>query len=133
MKATAKGVRIEFDCALDAQLALDAGHWNIEAWNYVWSSAYGSPDISTLEQKVAASELGNDGKMQFSKEQMAERKHDPLNVKSVTLSADGRSVFLEIPDLRPAMQMRIKYDLKSADGVELRGQIINTIHGLPEA
>lgn len=133
MKATAKGVRIEFDCALDAQLALDAGNWNIEVWNYVWSSAYGSPDISTLEQKVAASELGNDGKMQFSKEQMAERKHDPLNVKSVTLSADGRSVFLEIPDLRPAMQMRIKYDLKSADGVELRGQIINTIHALPEA
>lgn len=31
------------------------------------------------------------------------------------------------------MQMQIKYDLKSADGVELRRQIINTIHGLPEA
>jgi len=31
------------------------------------------------------------------------------------------------------MQMQIKYDLKSADGVEMRGQIINTIHGLPEA
>jgi hypothetical protein len=63
---------------------------------------------------------------------MSERKHDPLTVKSATVSADRRSVFLEIPDLRPAMQMQLKYDIKAADGVELRGQVINTIHALAE-
>ena len=63
---------------------------------------------------------------------MAERKHDPLVVKSATLSADLKSVFLAISDLRPAMQMQLKYELKSADGAELRGQVINTIHALAE-
>jgi hypothetical protein len=112
--------------------AADAGNWNIEVWNYIWSSAYGSPDISTLETTVVATEPGKDGKLQFSKAQMSERKHDPLTVKSATVSADRRSVFLEIPDLRPAMQMQLKYEIKAADGVELRGQVINTIHALAE-
>ena len=132
LAATKKGIRLDFTCEVDAKLAADAGNWNIEVWNYVWSSAYGSPDISTLESKVAATELGNDGKLQFSKSQMAERKHDPLTVKSATVSADRRSVFLEVPDLRPAMQMQLKYDIKAADGVELRGQVINTLHALAE-
>jgi len=132
LAATKQGVRVDFTCELDAQAAADAGNWNLEAWNYVWSSAYGSPEISTTETKVAATELGNDGRLQFSKAQMAERKHDTLVVKSATLSADRRSVFLTIPDLRPAMQMQLKYELKSADGAELRGQVINTIHALAE-
>lgn len=132
LAAGKKGIKLDFTCELDAKLAGDAGNWNIEVWNYVWSSAYGSPDISTLETKIAATELGNDGKPQFSKSQMSERKHDPLAVKSVSISADRRSVFLEIPDLRPAMQMRLRYDIKAADGFELRGQVINTIHALAD-
>lgn len=132
LASTKKGIKLDFACELDAKAAADAGNWNIEVWNYVWSSAYGSPDISTLDAKVAATELGNDGKLQFSKAQMSERKHDSLTVKSATVSADRRGVFLEIPDLRPAMQMQLKYDLKAADGVELRGQVINTIHALAE-
>jgi hypothetical protein len=132
LAATKKGIKLDFTCELDAKAAADAANWNLEAWNYVWSSAYGSPEISTLETKVAATELGNDGRMQFSKAQLSERKHDPLAVKSVTVSADRRSVFLEIPDLRPAMQTQLKYDLKSADGVELRGQVTHTIHALAE-
>ena len=132
LNANKKGIKIDFTCEIDAKVAADVGNWNTEVWNYVWSSAYGSPDISTLEAKVAATELGNDGKLQFSKSQMSERKHDPLTVKSATVSADRRSVFLEIVDLRPAMQMQLKYDIKSADGVELRGQVINTIHALAE-
>ena len=132
LAATKKGIKLDFTCEVDAMAAADAGNWNIEVWNYIWSSAYGSPDISTLETTVVATEPGKDGKLQFSKAQMSERKHDPLTVKSATVSADRRSVFLEIPDLRPAMQMQLKYEIKAADGVELRGQVINTIHALAE-
>lgn len=132
LTATKKGLKLDFACEIDAQVAGDAANWNVEVWNYVWSSAYGSPDVSTLDAKVAATELGNDGKLQFSKAQMSERKHDPLSVKTAVVSADRRSVFLEIPDLRPAMQMQLKYELKAADGLDLRGQVINTIHALPE-
>ena len=132
LKASAKGMHIEFACTLDAKLALDAANWNVEVWNYVWSSAYGSPDVSTIEKKLSAADVGKDGKPEFSKVQMTERKHDLMTVKSATLSEDGRSVFLEISDLRPAMQMRIKYDIKAANGAELHGQVINTIHALAE-
>ena len=83
-------------------------------------------------QNVGATVLGNDGKMQFSKEQMSERKHDPVAVRSVKVFEDRRTVLLDIPDLRPAMQTQLKYDLRTADGKELRGQIIGTIHALKE-
>jgi hypothetical protein len=132
LAATKRGIKVDFTCEVDAKAAADAANWNLEAWNYVWSSAYGSPEISTLETKVAATELGNDGRMQFSKAQLAERKHDALVVKGATVSADRRSVFLEVADLRPAMQMQLKYELKSADGAELRGQVTHTVHALAE-
>ena len=44
--------------------------------------------------------------------------------------ADARSVFLEIPGIKPVMQMAIKFGLKAADGTELRSEVINTIHAL---
>ena len=50
--------------------------------------------------------------------------------KSVTIGTDDRTVFLEIPDLKPVMQMSIKYDLISAERKELRGEVVNTIHAL---
>jgi hypothetical protein len=130
--ANKQGLRVDFTCELDAQAAADAGNWNLELWNYVWSSAYGSPHTTTLEAKVAATELGNDGRLQFSKEQMSERKHDAMVIRKATLSADKRSVLLEVADLRPAMQAQLKYELKSADGAELRGQVTGTIHALAD-
>lgn len=132
LKVTRRGVQVDFSAQLDPAAVADVNNWNAEVWNYVWSAAYGSPDISTLEPKVAAGDVGKDGKPEFSKEQMTQRKHDVLTVKSATLSADRRSVFLEIHDIRPAMQMQLKYDLKTADDQELRGQIVNTIHALAE-
>jgi len=48
----------------------------------------------------------------------------------VTIGTDDRTVFLEIPDLKPVMQMSIKYDLISAERKELRGEVVNTIHAL---
>jgi glucose/arabinose dehydrogenase len=123
-------VVLTFGAPVDRQAAGDPANWNVELWNYVWSSAYGSPDVSTLAKAGVAAELGKDGKPEFSKAQMTERKHDPLPIKSVRVSADGRVVTLETPELRPAMQMVLKYELRSADGQELRGQVVNTIHAL---
>jgi hypothetical protein len=53
-------------------------------------------------------------------------------VKSVSIGTDDRTVFLEIPELKPVMQMSIKYQIKSADGHDLDGEVVNTIHGLGE-
>jgi glucose/arabinose dehydrogenase len=123
-------VVLTFGAPVDRKTAEDPASWHAELWNYVWSAAYGSPDVSTLAPARSAEEVGKDGKPEFSKNQMAERKHDPLVIRSAKVSADGLTVTLEAPELRPAMQMQLKYDLKSADGQELRGQVVNTIHAL---
>ena len=57
----------------------------------------------------------------------------PLAVHSATLSADGRTVLLAIPDLAPTWCMAITYAIRAADGSEVAGEIDNTIHQLGDA
>lgn len=131
LKVSAGRVEVRFGEPLDAAVAKDPGSWNVEIWNYLWSAAYGSPDLSTQVKSVLAAEVGKDGKPEFSKEQMAQANHDLLKVTRVELSADGRTVTLYLNDLAPCMQMSLKYNLRSADGVEVSGRIVNTVHALP--
>ena len=131
LKVSAGRVEVRFGEPLDAAVAKDPGSWNVEIWNYLWSAAYGSPDLSTQVKSVLAAEVGKDGKPEFSKEQMAQANHDLLKVTRVELSADGRTVTLYLDDLAPCMQMSLKYNLRSADGVEVSGRIVNTVHALP--
>ena len=131
LKVSEGWVEVRFGEPLDASVAKDPGSWNLETWNYLWSAAYGSPDLSTKVKPVQAAEVGKDGKPEFSKEQMSQAKHDLLKVTRVELSADGRTAILHLADLAPCMQMSLKYNLRSADGTELSGRITNTIHALP--
>jgi putative heme-binding domain-containing protein len=55
---------------------------------------------------------------------------ESLPIKSAKLSADGRSVRLEIPDIRPTWCMEISYKLKSETGKTFTGTIQNTVHEL---
>lgn len=133
MHARKDGIEIQFTSSLNTQTAADVDNWSIEVWNYLWSSAYGSPEISTIAADEKPGELGKDGKPEFTANQLKQQQHDPLPVKSVTIGTDDRTVFLEIPGLKPVMQMAIQYRLKTADGAELKGEIINSIHALGEA
>ena len=40
---------------------------------------------------------------------------DAVSVRAASLSADGRSVFLEFPVVAPVMQMEVRYDVRTAD------------------
>jgi hypothetical protein len=53
-------------------------------------------------------------------------------VKSVSVGTDDRSVFLEIEGMKPVMQMSIRYSIRSADGSDLKGEVVDTIHALGE-
>ena len=87
---------------------------NVEVWNYLWSGAYGSPEISTLDASGERPlEAGKDGHAQFSAMQLKKSQHDPLTIKSVAVGTDDRTVFLEIPGLKPVMQMSIRYGLQA--------------------
>jgi hypothetical protein len=108
--AVKEGVKITFTCALDAKTATDAANYNVERWNYVWSGAYGSPEFSVSEP--------------------GKKKHDALEVKSARLLPDGKTVVLQIDDMKPADQMRIKYSINAADGTEVAQEIYNTVYKL---
>ena len=102
------GARIAFSEPLDRDLAESADSYALEQWNYKYSEKYGSEDYSVAHPGVVG--------------------HDPVEVKSVKLSADGRSVLLEIPGLKPVNQLRIRYSLKDADGEAVRGEIDGTVN-----
>ena len=58
---------------------------------------------------------------------------DPMEIKTARLAADGRTLFLQIPDLRPAMQMHFEWNVNAADGTPVRGALYSTIHRVPTA
>ncbi|MEI6233946.1 MAG: DUF6797 domain-containing protein [Planctomycetota bacterium] len=130
LHATTKGVTIGFTCELDAAAAADLQNYNCEVWNYKWTSAYGSPQVSTLTEAPVEPKTDKPGD---TKKKKAGDHHDPMTIKSATLSADKKSVFLEIADMRPVMQMKLTFNIKAADGTTLKSEIHNTIHNLGEA
>jgi len=102
------GVNITFTSPLDEASAKDVGNWNVEMWNYIYSAGYGSPEVSVHDAK--------------------QKKHDKPEVMAVTLSPDKKTVTLKLSELVPAMQMKVRFNLKSADGAPVNGDIYNTVH-----
>jgi hypothetical protein len=108
LRVTNKGIHIGFTAPLDEETAGDVDNYSIEQYNYRWTKAYGSPDFKVSDPE--------------------EKGRDPVEIQAVKLSADKKSVFLEVADLQPVMQMRIKMNIKGADGTELPKEIANTIN-----
>jgi hypothetical protein len=48
------------------------------------------------------------------------------------LEADGKTVVVEIAELKPTWCMEIKYRLRAADGHAVEGMVHNTVHRLGE-
>lgn len=105
------GLEITFTEPLDPVSAADPQNYGVEQWIYHWTKNYGSPEF-----KVSNPE---------------EKGHDSLDVKSAKLSGDRKTVFLEVADLKPVMQMKIKYNINAADGAPLKQEILNTINKVP--
>ena len=110
MHAVAGGLRLRFLEPLDKEIAQDGDSWAAEQWNYLYSKEYGSKEWSAVQPSVEG--------------------HDALDIKSIRMSDDGRAVTLDIPQLRPVMQLRLRYSLRGADGTPVKGEIDSTIHRL---
>ncbi len=81
------GVFLRFSRPLDRGIAERGGAQFAQAWNYRYSSSYGSPELSPHHP-------GQPG-------------HDALAVRSAHVLADGRSLFLEIPEIQPVNQLHL--------------------------
>jgi azurin len=101
------GIRIAFPETLDKQSVIQSKNYFAQMWNYNNSRQYGSPEFSI---KYPDS-LG----------------HDHLPVTSTHLLDDGKSIFVEIPSLQPAMQMHLRMHLKSKAGVTFKTDLFPTI------
>jgi hypothetical protein len=105
------GIALTFSQPLERSSTENVDSYAIAQWNYRWSATYGSPD--------------------YSVEHPDQQGRDNVVVKSARLTADSCSVFLEIPDLRPAMEIKIAYNVKSADGKSLRSDFYGTVTKVP--
>jgi hypothetical protein len=115
LHVTKSGVEITFTNPLDAQSAVDAGNWSVDQWNYEWAEHYGTTYFSASDPTKKG---GNNVK-------------DAVEITSIKLSADGKTVTLELADLKPVMQMNVKYNIKAADGTAIKSEVYNTINKVP--
>jgi putative heme-binding domain-containing protein len=100
------GVRISFSRPVDRAVAGQPGSHFAQAWNYRYSSAYGSPEFSPRHP-------GTPG-------------HDPLAITAAHVLPDGHSLFLEIPDLQPVNQLHLHLHVDGRRGQD----VFATIHKL---
>ena len=103
------GILVRFSTALDPDAAVDPGNYSMRIWQYVRQASYGSEDYRVLGEGVG---------------------EDDLAIPSATLSEDGRSVFIEIPDILPVQQFHLEMNLRSRDGARVREFVHGTIHEL---
>ena len=104
-RAVENGVLVTFSGPVDRAIAENPRSHFAQVWNYRYSPGYGS-------QELSPSHPGAPG-------------HDPLAIKSAHLLDDGRTLFLELPDLQPVNQVHLRL---SPDGKPI--DLFGTIHRL---
>jgi glucose/arabinose dehydrogenase len=107
------GVRLIFPAPLDKESAGDAANYAVLRWTYKWTGDYPSRHWSVENPK--------------------KQGYDTVEVTAARVSADGKTVFLEIPEVAPVLQQQIKINVKSADGSPVREDVYHTIHALGPA
>ena len=89
MKLTADGFDVRFTRPVDRSAAATPANWSLSHYHYLYRAAYGSP-----QQDIT-----------------------PVKVSSATVSADGRTVRLKLPELRPGKIYELHHaNLRAADG-----------------
>lgn len=106
------GIRIDFSEKLAPDEAARPENYFAQQWNYEYSSRYGSPEFSVTQPDS----LGHDR---------------PEITKALPLN-NNKSVFLEIPDLRPSMQLHIRMHLTDNAGAEFKTDLFPTLLNLGE-
>ena len=104
-------ISITFTSPVDKSIATDPDSYSIEQWNYIWADDYGSPEVTRDNPK--------------------KKGRDTVDVDSITVSPDGRTVTLKIPGLKPVMQVKTLMKIRAADGTPMNWEIDSTINKVP--
>jgi hypothetical protein len=103
LNARKEGMAIAFTDPLDAKTATDPTRYRVKTWTIKRSANYGSEHFDERMMRITAARL----------------------------SADGRTVMLDMPGIAPTRCMEITYRVKGATGELVEGAIDNTIHQIP--
>jgi len=102
-EARDNGVLLRFADPIPEALA-DPATWFAQAWNYIYGPAYGSPEMSPSQPDTPG--------------------HDPITITSAHRLEQGRTLFLEMPQLQPVHQLHLHADHSP------RIELFATIHRL---
>ena len=104
--AVENGALVTFSRPLDPVIAgLPASHF-AQAWNYRYGPGYGSQELSPAHPGVPG--------------------HDPVPIRSAHVLADGRTLFLELPDVQPVNQLHLRLRPDAGPPIDL----VATVHRL---
>lgn len=109
-RATESGLALTFTHPLDRAAAASADRYSAERWNYRRTAEYGSPEYSVADP--------------------GRRGRDPVEISSATLATDGKTVLLEIPDMKPVHMLRVRCRIRAADGARVSLDMYFTVHRL---
>ncbi len=104
----ADGVAIAFAERVSTDTVRNAENHFAQCWNYRYSPGYGSKEYSVLHPGAIG--------------------HDVLDIRSVTISDDRKSIFLEIPDIQRCSQLHLALQTGGLYPIEL----FATVHELDE-
>ncbi|MCM8526248.1 MAG: malectin domain-containing carbohydrate-binding protein, partial [Lentisphaeraceae bacterium] len=144
------GIKVTFTEPVKPESALDAGNYDVSQWVYEISDKYGSKHYKVPKGRdwalqsdwspLPKEELDKFAKLKF-KDEAAKKAaltqlydkyvgEDQVKISSISLSDDKKTVFLEIPDIAPVMQMKVSFDIESEGGSKVKNDIYQTIHKL---
>jgi hypothetical protein len=104
LHTTPHGINLTFTEPLNKDSVLNCENYAIKIWDLKRSQQYGSKHHHEQELKIS----------------------------EATLSSDGKTIHLELPDLHSTWCMEIRYRLIAGEQREVTGVIHNTIHELPK-
>ncbi len=113
MQTYRNGIALTFTGPLQRAAAEDPSSYQLEAWNYKWSAAYGSPEY----KPSAPGQVGR----------------DEVEPKSATLLEDNRTVFIELPNLKPVDQLAVGYTLLTEESKALEQTVTLTLNSIPDS
>jgi len=102
LHARRHAMAITFTGPLDRKAAADPAHYTAKTWSLKRTADYGSDHYDERPARIAAA----------------------------TVSSDGRTVVLDVPELRPTWCMEITYAVRGEGGQPVEGAIHNTVHQL---
>jgi azurin len=107
------GIRVDFDQTLSSMDNHSVKNFFAQQWEYVYSTGYGSPEFSVRHK----GKLG----------------HDQLEITSTHVLDEGKSLFVEIPELVPTMSVYLRMHLKFANGEPFKTDLFATALHLGKA